>query len=73
MNLWRLLPAFKPRHTFASVVQELVQGLRDGRIVLEKKTPERGPILPPAGDHANQTVPVLRKLYGWFSPGVRRP
>src|SRR5262245_33451270 len=47
MSLWRLLPALEHRHTIAFVVHELVQGLRDGSIVPEKKTPERGPILPP--------------------------
>jgi hypothetical protein len=34
MNLQRLLPSFKPRRTFESVVRELIQGLRDGSIVL---------------------------------------
>lgn len=43
MKWYRLFPAIKPRHSFESVVQELIEGLRDGSIVLDKPLPCPGP------------------------------
>jgi len=39
MKLLRLFPAIKPRHSFESVVRELIDGLRNGSIVLDKPLP----------------------------------
>jgi hypothetical protein len=37
-----LATLFRPRHSFGSVVRELVEGLRDGSIRLDRQTPTRG-------------------------------
>jgi hypothetical protein len=37
-----LATLFRPRHSFGSVVRELVEGLRDGSIRLDRQTPARG-------------------------------
>jgi hypothetical protein len=54
MNLRRLLPSFQPRRTCESVVWELIQGLRDGSIVLDTpQAHEGGPSLSSDNGHAS--------------------
>lgn len=36
MNLWNWLPALNPRNSFEDVVRQLIEGLRNGTIVLDK-------------------------------------
>ncbi len=36
MNLFRWFPALTPRRSFESVLRELIDGLRDGSIVLDR-------------------------------------
>lgn len=39
MNLARLFPVLKPRRSFESVLRELINGLRDGTIILDGPKP----------------------------------
>ncbi len=42
MNPYRWFPALTPRHSLESVVRELIQGLRDGSITLDRAKPPDG-------------------------------
>jgi hypothetical protein len=36
MTLWRWIPVLRPRHSVHAVLRELIEGLENGSIVLEK-------------------------------------
>jgi hypothetical protein len=40
MNIQRWFPSLRPRRSFQSVVEQLIAGLRDGTIILDKDCPE---------------------------------
>lgn len=58
MNIWNWLPSLRPRHSLQSVLLELIKGLKDGSIVLEKNTPQHTTQPPPA------EAPCLERAVG---------
>jgi hypothetical protein len=52
MTSWRWFPALRPRHSVHAVLRELIAGLENGSIVLEKDSPPHATLpaaLPPQG------------------------
>jgi hypothetical protein len=39
MTLWRRFPTLRPRHSVHAVLRQLIEGLENGSIVLEKNLP----------------------------------
>jgi hypothetical protein len=62
MKLFRLFPALRPPRSFESVVRELIEGLRDGSIVLEKPLPR--PKATQYGDNGSSNNAEADHLHG---------
>jgi hypothetical protein len=62
MKPFRPFPTIRPRHSFESVVRELIEGLRDGSIVLDNPLPRA--MATPYSDNGSSNIAMSDHPHG---------